>query len=417
MSENRRHPLLPCHYGWVIVLTGALTLFACLGLARFAFGMLLPAMRSGLGLGFDQMGFISTGNFAGYLLAVAVTPWLLRRSGPRLLITCGLLLIALCMVGIGRSDGLATVVLLYALIGIGSGFANIPVMVLVSHWFRRRHRGRAAGLMTMGNGVAIVSSGLVIPLLNQGFGVGGWRISWYLIGGITLGVALLAALLLRNDPADLGLEPFGARAALPENLIAASEPPHPGRLLGLLGILYLIFGVTYMVYGTFIVTTLVVEYGFAEARAGLFWSWVGAFSLVSGVGFGSLSDRIGRKRGLATVFIIQTAAYLLAGSHLGTPALLLSVFLYGIAAFAIPTIMAAAVSDYFGLSRAATAFSTVTLFFAVGQVFGPGAAGLLAEACGTFTVSFLVCALLTGGAAALSMRLPVAAASSEEVGR
>ena len=54
--------------------------------------------------------------------------------------------------------------------------------------------------------------------------------------------------------------------------------------------------------------------------------------------------------------------------------------LYGVAAFAIPAIMAAAVGDYFGLSRAAAAFSAVTIFFAVGQTFGPAAAGLLAEA-------------------------------------
>ena len=36
------------HYGWVIVLVGTLTIFACLGLARFAFGMLLPSMSSAL---------------------------------------------------------------------------------------------------------------------------------------------------------------------------------------------------------------------------------------------------------------------------------------------------------------------------------------------------------------------------------
>jgi acetolactate synthase-1/2/3 large subunit len=86
MSRNRPAIPVPCHYGWVIVFSGVWTLFACLGLARFAFGMLLPAMRTGLGLGFDQMGLISTGNFAGYLLSVAATPWLLRRTGPRRLI-------------------------------------------------------------------------------------------------------------------------------------------------------------------------------------------------------------------------------------------------------------------------------------------------------------------------------------------
>ncbi len=397
---------LPIHYGWVIVVAGALTLFACLGLARFAFGMLLPAMRSGLGLGYDQMGFISTGNFAGYLFSVAITPWLLRRTGPRRLITGGLLLIALCMFGIGRSRGLAAVVGLYALIGIGSGFANIPVMVLVSHWFHRPRRGRAAGLMTAGNGVAIVAAGLVIPLLNQRLGVGGWRTSWLLIGAVTLAVALLAALLLRNDPAELGLEPVGGKFSLGPAAVAGTEPAHPGRLLALLGVLYLVFGITYMVYGTFIVTTMVVEYGLSEARAGLLWSWVGLFSLVSGVGFGSLSDRIGRRGGLATVFVLQTAAYLLAGSRLGNGALMLSVVFYGLAAFAIPTIMAAAVSDYFGLSRAAAAFSTVTLFFAVGQVVGPGGAGMLAKASGSFTVAFLASAALTGLAALATALLP-----------
>lgn len=396
----------PFHYGWVIVAAGVLTLFACLGLARFAFGMLLPSMRAGLGLAYDQMGLISTGNFAGYLVSVAITPWLLRRSGPRVLISAGLLLIGLCMFGIGRSQTLGQVAALYALVGLGSGFANIPVMVLVAHWFRRSLRGRAAGLMTMGNGAAIVASGLVIPWLNARLGAQGWRTGWLLLAAVTLVVAGIAARVLRNDPAELGLEPAGALQPLPETALAAAEPPHPGRLLVQLGLLYLVFGVTYMVYGTFIVTTMVVEYGFAEAKAGMFWSWVGLFSLVSGVGFGALSDRIGRKRGLAVVFAIQTAAYLLAGARLGTWALLLSVVLYGVAAFAIPTIMAAAVSDYLGIARAASAFATVTLFFAVGQVAGPGGAGLLAQACGTFTVSFLACALLTGLAALLATRLP-----------
>ena len=38
------------HYGWVIVLTGGLTVFSCLGLARFAYSMLLPSMGKALDL-------------------------------------------------------------------------------------------------------------------------------------------------------------------------------------------------------------------------------------------------------------------------------------------------------------------------------------------------------------------------------
>ena len=107
-----------------------------------------------------------------------------------------------------------------------------------------------------------------------------------------------------------------------------------------------------------------------------------------------------------TVFTVQTVAYLLAGSGIGTPALVASVVLYGIAAFAIPTIMAAAVADYMGLSRAAAAFSIVTFFFAVGQTIGPGAAGIIAEASGSFTTSYLCSAVLTAAALVFALFLP-----------
>ncbi|MDT8420442.1 MAG: MFS transporter [Desulfuromonadales bacterium] len=404
MFEFQRR--LPFHYGWVIVLCGILTLFACLGLARFAYGMLLPGMREGLGLGYDQMGYVSTGNFAGYLLSVALAPLAIRRFKPRLTITLGLLLIACCMIGLAQSNSLHETLALYVLTGIGSGFANIPVMVLVSHWFRRERRGRAAGLMVVGNGVAIVFSGFFIPYLNQQFGAQGWRVGWLSLGLIALGIAVIAACLLRNDPGDLGMEPVGTREEISADDLTKSEPANGGRIIVWLGLLYLVFGATYMVYGTFIVTTMVEEYRFAESSAGMFWSWVGFFGLFSGVLFGALSDRIGRKGGLAAVFSVQTAAYLLAGSGIGTPALVVSVGLYGIAAFAIPTIMAAAVADYMGLSKAAAAFSIVTFFFAVGQTIGPGAAGVIAEASGGFSASYLCAAALTSAALLFTLFLP-----------
>jgi len=398
---------LPLHYGWIIVLAGALTLFACLGLARFAYGMLLPGMRTGLGLGYDQMGFVSTGNFAGYLVSVALVPALIRRLRPRVTIVSGLLLISLCMIGISRSSGFLPLLFLYSLVGVGSGLANIPVMVLVSHWFRRERRGRAAGLMVVGNGAAIIFAGYLVPVLNAHLGSQAWRSGWLILGAITLSAAAVAAALLHNDPADLGLEPVGCKEAITPEQLVAPVGCRPARILGQLGLLYFVFGATYMVYGTFIVTSMVVEFGFAEAKAGMFWSWVGIFSLCSGVVFGQLSDRVGRRGGLAAAFAVQTLAYLLAGAKLGGGSLLLSVVLYGVAAFAIPTIMAAAVGDYLGLSHAASAFSLITLFFACGQTVGPGAAGVLAKISGSFSTSYLAAAALTGMAVLLTRLLPL----------
>ena len=394
------------HYGWVIVATGALGLFSCFGLARYAYSMLLPGMQAGLGLSYDLMGFIGTANFAGYLLSVLAAPRVMRRLRPRRMAALGLVIIALSMIGIGVCSGFLPILVLYALAGAGSGFTNIPLMTLVTYWFRSEQRGKAAGLVIAGNGVGIILAGFLIPALNRSFGADGWRSGWIVLGAISLGVAACAAAFLRNHPSEMGLEPVGQRPRIaPEQFI-----PREGRgdalILIRLGLLYLVFGVTFMVFGTFIVTTMVNEYGFSEAKAGLYWSWVGMFSLFSGVGFGALSDRIGRKWGMATVFLVQSAAYLLAGLKLGNSTLVISIVLYGLAVFAIPAIMAAAIGDYLGLSRAASAFATVTLFFAIGQSTGPALAGMIARTTNSFCSAYLLAAMITAAAAVFAATLP-----------
>jgi MFS family permease len=223
---------------------------------------------------------------------------------------------------------------------------------------------------------------------------------------IVLLVAVVAALLIRNDPAEKGLAPVGHTQEFEYDPSASKGSFSSVRVLTHLGVLYFIFGATYVIYGTFIVTTMVEEYAYAEASAGLFWSWVGFFSLFSGTIFGLLSDKIGRKGGIMVVFSVQTLAYLLAGSRLGTVALFGSVVLYGVAVFALPAIMAAAVGDYLGKARAAAAFSIITFCFAIGQTLGPALAGLVAESTGTFTGSYLASAVLTGFAVIWTRFLP-----------
>jgi len=363
-------------------------------------------MKEGLGLAYAQMGYLGTGNFVGYLCSVAITPILLKSFRPRITVSSGLLLIAISLAGMSQSSSFRQLLILYALTGIGSGLANISTMVLIAHWFRREKRGLAAGLMVFGNGVGIIFSGLLIPLLNQTYGNNGWRLSWLLLAGITLVIGLLTAFLIRNDPESLGLKPIGSKIPLTEAQLSSPDAANSGRILISLGLLYLAFGATYMIYGTFVVTSMVDDYGFSEGMAGHFWSWVGFFSLFSGVIFGTLSDKIGRRGGLMVVFSVQTLAYLLAGSGLGTPALLLSVVLYGIAAWAIPAIMTAAVGDYLGVSKAAAGFSLITFFFAGGQAVGPTVAGLMAEYYGSFSPAFLLSALVTAVAVVFALSLP-----------
>jgi len=405
---NKLTRSLPFHYGWVIVFAGMLVIFSCLGLARFSFGMLLPSMSESLQLTYAERGYLSSGYLIGYLLMVALVPLVNSRLGGRLTITTGLLLVAVSMISVGFAYDFISVLLLYTLTGMGSGLSNVPVMALVSHWFAPGLRGRAAGLISSGNGLGIVLSGFLIPALNGYTVQAGWRYGWIVLGVISLLVAVLVWFLIRNDPKEMDLSVVGEVSNRAKNQTAVQ--PVPGgresrRLLSHFGILYLIFGATYMIYATFIVTTLVDERGFSESSAGMFWAWVGFLSLFSGALFGFLSDKTSRKFGIMSALAVQTLAYLLVSMNDGMLPVYASVVLFGLSAWAIPSIMAASMGDYFGAMKAAWAFSIITFFFAVGQVLGPASAGMLADVYGSFSTAFWVSATLTGVGAVIAVFL------------
>ena len=397
---------LPVHYGWVVVIGGLLTVFACLGIGRFALGMLLPSMGVSLDLSYAEMGLISTANFIGYLIAVLGCGRLVAIYGARAVIGGALLTVGLSLLLVSRSDGFLGVLLLYTVTGLGSGAANVPIMGLVSHWFARRWRGRAAGFIVVGSGFAIMTSGLLIPAVNAAWGLEGWRYGWLFLGLMVVAIAAVCALTLRNDPRQVGLHVYGEQATVDGTPPMPPVEPDAATRRGIiarLGLIYFLFGFTYVIYATFIVTTLVQERGFSEAVAGRFWFWVGFLSLFSGPVFGWLSDHAGRRVGMATVFAMHAGAYLCAGLPLPAPFIYLSVALFGLAAWSIPGIMAAAVGDYMGPRHAVAGFGTITFIFGIGQIIGPALAGVLAEAGGGFATSYLLAAALAGLALVLTL--------------
>ena len=420
------------HYGWWIVAAAVLSVFVSLGVGRFALGMLLPAMGDGLALSDVQMGWISTTNFIGYLLGALWVRRLLPRFGERRLIAMAMMAIVASMVGVSIASGFYPLLFLYAGTGIGSGIAFVCTAALVPHWFVIKWRGRALGLLSAGAGMAIMLSGWAIPLINDATGPMGWRLGWGGLAAVSLPLALFCLFVVRNRPADLGLLPFGAP---PGRTLAQSEARSARRyatthttakapvgaaaraaaalakvafrnLLISLGAVYFLFGMTYVVYGTFVVTSLVREHGMAEARAGQFWVWMGFFTLFCGPLLGALSDRMGRRAGIATAFLLQGCAYTLIAWGEGNGALYLSVALFGLSAFGVPLILTASVADYLTPERAVGALGGLTVVFGLGQTLGPILAALMAEHSGGFTPAYLAATSLVSLAIAITLTLP-----------
>jgi nitrate/nitrite transporter NarK len=173
-----------------------------------------------------------------------------------------------------------------------------------------------------------------------------------------------------------------------------------------LALVYVAFGFSYVIYTTFFAKYLQAEAGYTKEAAGSLWTIVGWISIFCGLIWGSVSDTIGRQYGLALVYGLQAAAFALFALWRAPAGYALSAVLFGLTAWSIPGIVAAACGDCVGARLAPAAFGFVTLFFGLGQAVGPSVAGALADSLGSFGPAFLLAAgvALLGSVSSLLLR-------------
>jgi MFS family permease len=404
------------HYGWVVIFMGMLTTIAAHGFGRMAYTIILPAMKDGLGLDYTQLGLLGTGNFIGYLAMAIVGGFLAARFGTRLVITCALVLLGATLMATGLARTFGFALAMRFLTGLANGAAYVPAMALGSAWFAVRRRGFATGIVSGGIGAGTLISGLLVPPIISADAIEGWRAAWVVLGGLALAIAGVVFALIRSRPEEKGLRPVGAPAAPPPP--AAAAPPGVSALkwsavtrkgsVWYLGLVYFFYGASYIIYMTFFAAYLVKEIGATPAFAGGLWAAVGALSTFCGVIWGGISDRLGRSRGAALAYLTLALAYGVYALVQSPFGFILSAVLFGLSAWSIPTIMAAAAGDFVGPRLAPAGLGFITLFFGIGQAAGPAFGGYLADSSGTFTLPFLVAAgiSLAGAAAALFLKRP-----------
>jgi MFS family permease len=399
------------HYAWIILIMGVLVVFGSLGLARFGYSVILPSMQAGLGMNNTQAGGLVTANLLGYVILSVLGGALAVRYGPRNVIAVGLVFTGGGMLLTGLAGSFATATVWRALTGIGSGASNVPVMGLLAAWFAAKRRGLASGIAVGGSSVALILVGPLVPRLLSVYGESGWRVSWFLFAGIVLALAVLGFFLLRNHPAEMGLRPAGDETVGDPPGVRPSPPAaldwgrvYRSTTVWHLGLVYIAFGLSYIVYMTFFTKYLIAEGGYSKEAAGNLFMIMGWFSLISGLIWGMASDAIGRKRALILVYLIHAVAFGLFGLWRTPTGFTVSAIIFGLAAWSVPAIMSATCGDLLGPRLAPAALGFITMFFGLGQAIGPSVAGAIADARGSFSLAFVlaaVVALVGAGAAAL----------------
>ena len=98
VTFNMQHSAYSVRQGLWMAVVLSLSAAVSLGITRFAYGILLPPMRSDLGWSYTLAGAMNTANAAGYLLGALSAPALMRRwSVPRVLVGGCLLYTSRCV--------------------------------------------------------------------------------------------------------------------------------------------------------------------------------------------------------------------------------------------------------------------------------------------------------------------------------
>lgn len=394
------------YYGWVVVGVTFLTLLISAGV-RSAPGVLIHPLQVDLGWSIAAISFAVSIGLLLYGIAAPFGGQLMIRLGPRQLMRAGLLLSGMSALGSAAMTTLWQFNLLWGILsGIGTGVTSAVLGATVANrWFTRR-RGLVLGLFG-----AATSAGQMIftPLLIGLIDVVGWRGSVTILGSIALVTLLPVTLLMRDSPADLGLDPYGGRApggttvapGMAQTMARAARVPE----FWLLATSFFICGATSNgVIGVHFIPHS-IDQGIAQGTAASVLAIMGGMNFLGSICSGFLTDRIDPRKLLAGYYFFRGLSLFLLPFVTQFWGLLIFAVFFGLDYIATVPPTSALVADIFGRRAIGVIFGWVFCAHQIGAAAAAYLSGLLRTHFGSYASAFLIAGNLAIIGALLALRI------------
>jgi predicted MFS family arabinose efflux permease len=361
-----------------------------LGIARFAYGLLLPPMRDDLGWSYSQAGWINTINAIGYIVGAMTAASVTQRLGAARTYGLGAFLTVAAVLALGFTDSFTTLSLLRLLSGVSGAFIFVAGGTMAANLAANHteRRGVIVGLFYAGAGFGIAISGLIVPYWIQIFGITGWRTAWLLLGAT--GLVFAAA-------GYLAAAPSGFRSQTKSTHVRYRPLTHRWILAG-----YAAFGAGSIGYMTFMV---------AHLKASAQPSWhVSAFCVVIGLSamaapwlWSRLLMRSRQAHAFATLVGINALGAAIPLISMSFPAVMTSAVIFGAVFFAVVAATTNFVQYNVAPASRASAIGTFTVLFGLGQSIGPFAIGMVTDTTGSLHAGLTIGFGLIAFGAAISL--------------
>jgi predicted MFS family arabinose efflux permease len=379
---------------WLILSGLALGVTVTNSFARFAYGLLLPAMKSELSWNYAQAGWLNTANALGYIVGAILTMLLIRRVSPSNLFVFGLIATTVSLLATGLNASLSWQTVWRICAGVFGAMSFATAGALTAGLFPKDPRRNALAIAILfgtGGGLGIVLAGAALPLIIDTYGPAAWPFGWIVIGivslfflpiGVWSAVKLHIPAQAQNDA-----EPLPLRRMLPE-------------FVGYAG-----FGLGYIVYLTFLSAWMTEQ----DANAGfitLVWVLLGACICISPLVWRHVLARYASGLPLALILTCIAVGSALPVLFQSWPILLVSAVVFGSSVFMAPSAVTNFTRQNLPAKSWGRSISLFTVIFAIAQTLGPVGAGLIGDRFGNIGVSLLAAAalLLIGAFCALLQR-------------
>lgn len=406
----------PARYGWVVVGVSA-TVNLLAWSVRSTFAAFYVALLQEFAW---RRGEAAIGYSLSWLSLLVFSPlagWLYDRSGARLVVPAGGLLLGVALALTGRVETLGQYYLTFGVLG-AAGIACIqtPAAAIVSRWFVRS-RGVALGLISAG---ASASAIIFYPVNTYLIVAFGWRTALAVFGLLVAGVTIpLAAFVYRDAP-----EPADRRGEATAERTAKARDWTLGMALGSVPFWALFAMWGFGVIGYQIVTTHQVAHaldrGFSAVTLGWMFGLGGACTVAGNVIGGFLSDRWGRERVFALGSAIGVAGIGCLGWLDGPEdfLLLLGYVVSGVGFGMRISLLAAIPADLFAGRHLGIILGAVQGGGGLGGFIGPFLGGWLFDVTSSYQIAFAVAALaIAASAVAARVAAPRRARVTGRAGR
>ncbi|MGK5740108.1 YbfB/YjiJ family MFS transporter [Micromonospora sp. URMC 103] len=347
-------------YRWTAVRL-ALGTASALGISRFAYGLLLPAMRTDLHWSLAQAGALTTANSAGYLLGAALAGIAARRWRPTVTFRLGMVITALALAATAVSSAYLALLTARTAAGIGGALVFVAGGVIAS---RRAAAVRSPAPITIyfsGAGLGVAVSGASLPGL-MAHAPHDWPMAW--IGLAAFAVLATAASWTAADVDGPELQASAGRRRV--------------RRLWRTAVAYLLFAGGYIAYVTFLSAALSQEHT-PTWQISMLWTLLGISAMAAPRVWDPLIGSWPPARVLTALLALLAAASILPLVSSSKAVLAVSVLTYGATFMTVP---AAVTTTIRGATRPedwTPTLSAFTTVFAAGQTVGPWAAGAIAD--------------------------------------